>query len=133
GAILLHSQSDFNSYGIASFESNEAKFGGAIAAEDGGINFKGKVSFEGNYANVSGGSVYIDDGSNALFTGEVVFALNTAYYGGAAFVYGESNVSFGGDTFFANNTAKGYGGAIDSRYDSELIVTEKGSVSFCNN
>ncbi|CAN0402295.1 unnamed protein product, partial [Ascophyllum nodosum] len=60
------------------------------------------------------GAVYGNDGSNALFGGEAVFANNTAVFGGAICSINNSELNFAGEASVSlfNNYAGYAGGAI---------------------
>ncbi|CAN0245142.1 unnamed protein product [Ascophyllum nodosum] len=110
GALRLKNQTVFNSYGTASFVSNEAIFGGAIALYDGStIHVDGMTSFDGNEATDNGGAVYSIDSSVFVETG-TRFMSNVASNGSGGGVYASNSVvALIGAEFTKNHGASGGG------------------------
>lgn len=99
------------------FSNNEAKLGGAIAAES-IVNVKGSTLFEGNKASENGGAIYLGVQSKdpnehppVLTIGSadddsvVKFVNNTAgSQGGAIYVASTGSIVFAGSATFSGNT-----------------------------
>ncbi|CAN0364829.1 unnamed protein product, partial [Ascophyllum nodosum] len=111
---------------------------GAVVTSDGTL-----LLFEvdhGSTVSLTGLTLYGGDGALRVTGDSFVEVIDCTFknnnitssdLGGAIFVNG-GNVVLKGETVFANNTAD-YGGAIYMTENSELNVTEGGSVYFVNN
>ena len=97
------------------------------------------MTFNHNTANNSGGAIYLNHFSSAIFEDNcfVVFNNNIAkqYYGGSISLYEGSKVVLTGNSFlqFNKNVARVRGGALHIETNSSFVIEENSSVIFyCN-
>ena len=119
GAISYDATSDAIISGTVLFINNTASGGGAIFIRNllDNLLISGDISFFGNAANLVLGSEYGFGGAvgvlsgSVTFSGNVIFAENSAHRGGALILqYGTCHLS--GFVTFENNTATLEGGAV---------------------
>lgn len=110
------------------FNSNKAKYGGAIASGGGAIFLATNVHFIENSATLRGGAIYQFSENKASITNSIFEDNTCASEGGAIYVYKNCAIELGYIEF--NNNTGGVGGAIYGGVSADLLVTK---VSFIGN
>ena len=115
--------------GISIFGNNSAEYGGGIYGENSDLNFDGDSTFRNNCAAVTGGGIFMFQNNTLSFTGSINILHNSAVAGGGmSALY--SAMKFTGNCIFANNTADGYAGGI---YVFSSTGNFNGNSTFGNN
>ncbi len=120
------------------FSGNSALHGGAIAVDEGQVNFSGDFFFLENQA-VYGGAIFAIEGSYLVLRGKNTFVSNTAKssgyggYGGGIHAV-RTKIVLSGLLNFTKNSAR-YGGGLSVAYygRKHFIIAFKASVHFYQN